>query len=225
MTAGFRRLPRSFFEGPDVVQIARALVGKYVFTQLDGSLTGGRIVETEAYNGRTDKACHAFLKRTRRTEIMYEQGGLAYVYLCYGIHEMFNIVTNKQGLADAILIRALEPVVGHETMAFRRGGDKGFKLTAGPGNVTKALGINRTHLGTSLSDSQEIWLAEGVDDLPSVDIAVDRRVGVDYAEEDALLPWRFFAKGSKWISKPMQKDASSRFDIQRPGTMDSGAEK
>ena len=220
----YRRLNRSFYERDDVVQIARDLVGKFVFTHFSGSLTGGRITETEAYNGRTDKACHAFLKRTKRTEIMYHGGGLAYVYLCYGIHEMLNIVTNREGLADAILVRAIEPIAGRDIMEQRRGGAKGYKLTAGPGNVTKSLGINRSQMGVSFVDSDEIWLAE-TDLSQPVELVVDRRVGVDYAEEDALLPWRFFEEGSKWISKPKQKDAASRLDIKRPRSVDQSPKK
>ena len=220
-----RRLPIDFYEQDDVVRIARDLIGKFVFTRVAGQVTGGRITETEAYNGRNDKACHAFLRRTKRTEVMYGPGGTAYIYLCYGIHEMLNIVTNREGLADAILVRAIEPLTGTDVMEERRGGPKGFKLTSGPGNVTKALAIDRSHLGASFVRSDEIWICEGPGGPAAMEIEVDRRVGVDYAEEDALLPWRFFVRDSKWISKPKQKDATSRFRIQGPGSVDQGVER
>ena len=203
--ASLPRLPLSFYTRNDVVQIARELVGKYVFTRFDGLLTGGRIVETEAYCGQTDKACHAFLKRTKRTEIMYQTGGIAYIYLCYGIHHLFNIVTNQAGLADAVLVRAIEPVVGLDVMMERRGGDKKYALTRGPGSFGQALGFHKSQTGTSLIDSAEMWLAEDSKD-PIPEWVADRRVGVDYAQEDALLPWRFFEKDSRWVSKKVQKE-------------------
>lgn len=198
------RLSLDFYTRNDVVQIARDLVGKYVFTCFGDQFTGGKIVETEAYSGRFDKACHAFHKRTKRTEIMYQTGGVAYVYLCYGIHHMFNIVTNKEGLADAVLIRAIEPVIGLDVMINRRGGDKKYALTKGPGSLGQALGFHKSQTGTSLIGSDEMWLAENPEAQIS-EIETDRRVGVDYAQEDALLPWRFFEKDSKWVSKKVQK--------------------
>src|SRR5688572_17572419 len=104
------KLPKDFYLQPNVVQISRDLLGKFLYTQIDGILTGGMIVETEAYSGENDKACHAHLgRRTNRTEIMYAEGGVAYVYLIYGIYNLFNIITNVAGRADAVLIRAIEP--------------------------------------------------------------------------------------------------------------------
>ena len=200
-----RRLPLDFYTRADVVQIAKDLVGKYVFTSFDEVLTGGRIVETEAYSGRFDKACHAYTKRTRRTEVMYGEGGVAYVYLCYGIHHMFNIVTNQTGLADAVLVRAIQPVAGLSTIIKRRGGDKKYALTKGPGSTGQALGFHTTQTGTSLVNSDLMWLAHDPD-LGAPELVTDRRVGVDYAEADALLPWRFFEKDSKWVSKGVQKE-------------------
>lgn len=199
------RLPLDFYTREDVVQIARDLVGKLLFTRFDSILTGGLIVETEAYSGRSDKACHAYHKRTKRTEVMYSEGGVAYIYLCYGIHQMFNIVTNQEGLADAVLIRAIEPVTGLDMIEQRRGGDKKYALTKGPGSLGQALGFDRSQTGTSLIDSADMWLAESLVE-ETYEIEVDRRVGVDYAEEDALLPWRFFVKDSKWVSKGIQKE-------------------
>lgn len=191
------KLSKSFYTRDDVVEVARDLLGKYLCTDIDGVFTSGKIVETEAYNGRMDKACHAFLKRTKRTEIMYQEGGIAYVYLCYGIHHLFNIVTNVEGLADAVLVRALEPMEGVEAMQQRRGSKVPYKkLTAGPGTLSQALGIHKGLLGTDLAGNK-IWLAEGAQAL---EIETDVRIGIDYAGEDALLPWRFMIKDHPFVS-------------------------
>ena len=197
-------LSLAFYERDDVVQIARDLIGCYLITKIDGVLTAGLITETEAYNGRTDRACHAYGKRTKRTETLYQRPGVAYIYLCYGIHHLFNVVTNVEGKADAVLIRSIEPVMGQKEMELRRGGRKGYKLTSGPGSLSQALGIKTSMSRTSIIDSETIWIANKEENCP-FDIQVDRRVGVDYAGEDALLPWRFFIKGNKWVSKQMQK--------------------
>ena len=197
-----QKVSSGFYLQDDVVKIARDMLGKFLYTNVDGLVTGGRIVETEAYNGRCDKACHAFLKRTKRTNIMYEEGGLAYIYLCYGIHHMLNIVTNIKGLADAVLIRALQPREGIPHMLKRRSLQNPERLTSGPGNLGKALGINKTMNGSSFTKGTVIWLEEG----PSPrEIIADRRVGVGYAENDASLPWRFFDKSSNYISRKPQK--------------------
>jgi len=197
-TSDYVKIPKSFYQREDVVKIARELLGKYLFTKIDGVLTGGRIVETEAYNGRTDKASHAFQKRTKRTETMYQSGGIAYVYLCYGIHHLFNIVTNQTGLADAVLVRAVEPIVGMDTMFERYGGQK-TKVSDGPGKLSKALGITTHQNGTDLSGDM-IYLATHINEKRPK-IASDTRIGVGYAEEDALLPWRFYITENQWVSK------------------------
>lgn len=184
-----------------MVQISKDLLGMVLCTQFDGEpVTGGIITETEAYCGRNDKACHANGKRTERTEIMYGDGGQAYVYLCYGIHHLFNIVTNVEGLADAILVRAVEPVKGIERMLERRGADAlSPKLTAGPGRLSQALGIRTDHYGTDLTGSS-IWIENGSKQLIESDIQSSPRIGVDYAGEDAKRPWRFFIRESQWVS-------------------------
>lgn len=195
------KLPRCFYIGPDVVKIARDLLGKYIFTNINGNVTAGKIVETEAYNGRTDKACHAFMKRTKRTEVMYDQGGQAYIYLCYGIHHLFNIVSNEQGMADAVLIRGIEPVIGVEHMFERRSIQMKQQLTSGPGKLSQALGIHTAYSGEDLVFSDRIWLAERQNKMDrAIEIESDVRIGVDYAQEDALLPWRFFIKGNRYVS-------------------------
>lgn len=200
-----KRLSRSFFEGDDVVSIASALLGKRLCSYIDGELTVGRIVETEAYAAVGDQACHAHLGRfTKRTKTMFEPGGTAYIYLCYGIHHLFNIVCNVKGTPDAVLIRAVEPLHGKEVMLRRRKMQKPKrKLTAGPGILSQALGITKKLNEENLCHSEELWVCREEDDfiLPqSGDIETGPRVGIDFAGEDAQLPWRFWIKGTKWKS-------------------------
>ncbi len=196
------KLPKSFYTRPNVVEIAQELLGKHVYTCIDGMLTGGMIVETEAYAGENDRACHAHLnRRTQRTEIMYHEGGVAYVYLVYGMYHLFNIITNERNRADAVLIRAIEPQEGIEEMILRRGFDHAKpNLTAGPGVLSIALGINKKHYGTDLT-SDTIWIEDKGFIIPDESIATGPRIGIDYAGEDASLPWRFWVKGNKWVSK------------------------
>lgn len=197
--SSYEKLPQSFYTGNDVVQIAKDLLGKYLFTNIDGNITGAKIVETEAYNGRVDKACHAYQKRTSRTETMYRNGGVAYVYLCYGIHHLFNVVTNREGMADAVLVRAVEPVHNIRLMQDRRGPKVAYKkLSAGPGTLSKAMGINKIHNEINLCEDV-IWLARSVTE-EKFDIVTDIRIGVDYAGEDALLPWRFYVEDNAFVS-------------------------
>ena len=198
----YPKLPRSFYQHHDVVELAQQLLGKFLCTNIDGEFTSGMITETEAYCGASDKACHAYPnKRTKRTEIMFGDGGFAYVYLCYGIHQMFNIVTNQKDSADAILIRGIEPVDGLAIIEQRRKMKASRKqISSGPGTVAKALGINTEHYGLDLLGDQ-IWVEDRGTHLDSTQILVGPRVGIDYAEEDALLPWRFRIKGNKYIGK------------------------
>ncbi|MFB0496235.1 DNA-3-methyladenine glycosylase [Mucilaginibacter sp. OAE612] len=197
------KLPESYYLGNDVVNISKDLLGKYLFTCIDGVTTGGYIVETEAYNGVVDKASHAFGNRlTPRTKTMFMQGGIAYVYLCYGIHEMFNIVTSSEGHPQAILIRAIQPTDGLEAMQVRRNMPV-LKptITAGPGSVAKALGISRNINAFSLQ-GDTIWLEDRGLHFPDNQIKAGPRIGVAYAAEDALLPYRFYVKGNIYVSKP-----------------------
>lgn len=195
-------LPDHFYQRDDVVQISRDLLGKVLCTEIEDSvLTAGIITETEAYRGRDDKACHAHGKRTKRTEIMYHEGGKAYVYLCYGIHHLFNIVTNTEGVADAILIRAIKPVEGGELMLKRRGKDQVKpELTAGPGRLSQSLGITTEYYGLDLTAKNSIWVEDRGHAVEPKDIKITPRIGVDYAGEDAKRPWRFFLKDSRWVS-------------------------
>lgn len=201
-----KKLDNSFYHRSDVVKIARELIGKILTTSFDGKLTAGRIVETEAYNGIHDKASHAWSgRRTDRTEIMYSPGGVAYVYLCYGIHHLFNVVTNKKDVPHAVLVRALEPLEGIGTMLERTGKRKlDQTLTRGPGNLSRALGIFKPHTGRSLL-SEEVWIGDDGTRPPKSAIGVSPRIGVDYAGPDAALPYRFFLLGNPYVSgKPAQ---------------------
>lgn len=198
-----RKLPLSFYQQSNVVQIARQLVGKVLCTCIDGrTLTSGIITETEAYCGRGDKACHANDgTRTDRTETMYQAGGIAYVYLCYGIHHLFNVVTNVQDKADAILIRSIKPLDGKDMMLERRELDQITpSLTAGPGRLTQALGITTDFDATSLAGNT-IWIEDHNNNFSESALVADTRIGVDYAGEDANLPWRFYPKESRWVSQ------------------------
>lgn len=197
------KLPESYYLGTDVVNIAKNLIGKYLFTRMDGLISGGYIVETEAYNGVIDKASHAYGNRlTPRTSIMFQQGGVAYIYLCYGIHEMLNIVTSVAGQPHAILIRAIQPTIGLDVMQARRNmAVIKPNITRGPGSVAKALGISRKINGISLQ-SDTLWVEDQGLTFPDEEIAAGPRIGVDYAGNDALLPYRFYVRGNVYVSKP-----------------------
>jgi len=196
-----QKLASEFYQRVDVLEISRELMGKIVVTRWNGKLTSGRIVECEAYAGPKDKASHAFGgRRTNRTEIMYAPGGVAYVYLCYGIHQMLNVVTNVKDTPHAILIRALEPVEGIKEMMRRTNKSIADNtLTRGPGNVCKALGIFTHHTGLSLR-SKELYIADDGFEYADSEIYRSPRIGVDYAGKDALLPYRFYVKGNPYIS-------------------------
>ena len=197
------KLPLSFYEREDVVLIARELLGKYLFTCIDGIISGGYIVEAEAYNGIIDRAAHSYGGRlTPRTKTMFEAGGIAYVYLCYGIHEMFNIVVSIESDPRAVLIRAVHPTEGIEAMLYRRNMlAVKSNITAGPGSVAQAFGIDRKLNGISLQ-SDMLWLEDRGLTFIDEQVAAVPRVGVAYAKEDALLPYRFFVEGDIYVSKP-----------------------
>jgi DNA-3-methyladenine glycosylase len=187
-----KRIAHNFYLRDDVVKISLELLGKVLCTEIGGLATKAIITETEAYAGETDKASHAYGgRRTKRTEPMYGDGGTAYVYLCYGIHHLFNVVTNKADVPHAVLIRAARPQGGIETMLTRRGKQQQDKsLLAGPGSLAKALGITTDLTGSSLSDGT-IWIEDHSISVSKSKISAGPRVGVDYAEEDAARPYRF----------------------------------
>ena len=196
-----KKLDQDFYLRKEVLQIAKELLGKVLVTCWEGVETSGRIVELEAYRGVKDKASHAYGgRRTERNESMYAAGGRAYIYLCYGIHHLVNVVTHQAGTPHAILIRALEPLSGIPVMLQRTGKSSGDpSLTRGPGNLSKAMGLQVAHDGFDLG-SQEFYIASDGWTLPSSRISRSPRIGVDYAGEDALLPYRFYIKGNPWVS-------------------------
>jgi DNA-3-methyladenine glycosylase len=198
-----KKLPKSFYQGTDVVSLSRQLIGKKLVSRFEGRRTSGMIVETEAYLGAIDRASHAYgMRRTKRTEVMYGEGGLIYVYLCYGIHYLFNVVVSPRDVPHAILIRALEPLEGIDTM-LERSGKKALNhsLTGGPGTLTRALGLTTAHTGLSLTGSSPVWIEPGESEVPEDQIIVSTRVGVAYAKHDALLPYRFQLRGNPYLSK------------------------
>jgi len=192
-------LPRDFYTRSDVVLIARELLGKYLVTQFDGRVTSGIICETEAYAGVTDKASHAFGgRRTLRTEIMYRTGGTAYIYLCYGMYSLFNIVTNRKDIPDAVLIRGIIPCDGLEHMLKRTGKTEIKKDSGtGPGKVSRLLGIHYSQTGLDLTrkpvkkNGSWVWLEDRGINIDRRKIVTGPRIGVHYAGKDALLPYRF----------------------------------
>lgn len=196
-----KKLPLSFYRRDNVLTIARELIGKILVTRWDGITTSGRIVECEAYAGVMDKASHAYGgRRTSRTEIMYAEGGYSYVYLCYGIHHLFNVVTHSKDIPHAILLRSLEPLKGVPEMLRRTGKKKAdHTLTRGPGNMAKALGIYKDQTGLLLN-GKEMFLADDGFRYKSSEIVTSPRIGVDYAGADALLPYRFYVKGNPYVS-------------------------
>ena len=197
-----KKLRASFYQRRNVVEIARELLGKIIITKWEGRITSGRIAETEAYAGKTDKASHAYGgRRAVRTEVMYAPGGVSYVYLCYGIHHLFNIVTSVKDEPHAVLIRGIEPMEGLTVMLNRTGKKEGDSTVgAGPGNLSRALGIQSIHSGIRLSGN-EIYIADDGYVLTESSIWVTPRIGVDYAGADALLPYRFSLRNSKGVSK------------------------
>jgi DNA-3-methyladenine glycosylase len=197
------KLPFSYYQNPDVLFLAKDLLGKVLYTQIDGVVTAGMITETEAYFGTQDKASHSYGgRRTNRTETMYAEGGISYVYLCYGIHNLFNIVTSARDEPHAVLVRAIEPLIGKKTIELRRNmAVAKAAISSGPGSAAKSLGIDRSFNEKDLT-GEEIWLEDHGIRYTDDEIAAAPRVGVAYAQEHALLPWRFFVKGNKYVSKP-----------------------
>jgi DNA-3-methyladenine glycosylase len=195
------KLDFAFYQRNNVLQIAKELLGKILVTKWDKVTTSVRIVETEAYAGIIDRASHAWgARRTKRNEIMYAHGGHAYVYLCYGIHHLFNVVTNIHEVPQAILIRAGEPLQGIDKMLKRTGKKKpDHTLTRGPGNLSKALGIATMHSGLSLVGTK-LFIAEDGFLYKKSEIIASPRIGVDYAGEHAFWDYRFYVKGNSYVS-------------------------
>ena len=197
-----KQLPKFFFDRPDVVQIAKELLGILVITSIEGKNTGGRIVETEAYVGLVDKASHSFNgRRTPKNEHMYCSPASSYIYICYGMHQMLNIVTNKKDIPDAILIRAIEPVLGMDIMLARSGKTTfDHTLTKGPGNVGKALGLTKANSGKDLMKGEIKLYQDDESNINTESIGISKRIGVESAGADGLLPYRFYIRGNKFVS-------------------------
>jgi DNA-3-methyladenine glycosylase len=196
-----RKLKRSFYTR-DVLIVARDLLGKILTREKNGTILKGRIVEVEAYDGRTDQAAHTYIGRTKRNEIMFNKGGYFYVYFTYGVHFCCNVVTGTEGEGTAVLIRAIEPLEGIEQMVLNRYGrltvrneKELYNLTSGPGKICQAFGIDRKDYGLDLT-KDEIFLldAAGISDS---EVIVTRRIGIKKSEE---LPWRFYIKDNPFIS-------------------------
>ncbi|NGX62729.1 MAG: putative 3-methyladenine DNA glycosylase [Candidatus Anoxychlamydiales bacterium] len=190
-----------FYLNSDVLDVGKNLLGKFIVTKIDDIVTGGMITETESYKGIEDKACHAYMgRKTSRNEAMFEKGGIAYIYLCYGMHSLLNVVTNKKDIPDAVLIRAIEPSVGIDLMLKRRNKTKlDRSVAAGPGSLTKALGITKKH-NFAFLNSDLLWIEDRNIKISSRGILCSKRIGIDYAEEYIDKPWRFRIKDSKWTS-------------------------
>jgi len=195
------KLPRSFYTHPDVVTVARRLLGQLLVVPSRAGRVSGIIVETEAYRGPEDRASHAYGgRRTARTEPMYARGGTAYVYFVYGMYYQFNVVTGPAGVPHAVLVRAVEPVEGLALMRRRRGGVALHGLTSGPGKLCIALGIDRRLDAADLLGDR-IWL-EARPPVPAEAIASGPRIGIDYAEGWVDRPWRFWVRDSPFVSRP-----------------------
>ncbi len=192
------KLPISYYQTNDVVYLAKDLLGKFLITNIEGLVTGGMIVETEAYAGIHDLASHAYGDRkTNRTRVMYREGGVSYIYLCYGIHHLFNVVTGKLDVPHAVLIRGIFPMFGLKTMIKRTGKNKAdYTISNGPGKLTKAMGISLLYNGALLTDDT-IWIEDRRIRIDPFNIQATRRIGVDYAGSDAFLPYRFLLNHKK----------------------------
>ena len=197
-----KKLQKGFYDRQDVIQIAKELLGKVVVTNLGGKITSGRIVETEAYVAITDKASHSFAgRRTPKNEHMYCKAGTAYIYICYGMHQMLNVVTNKKNIPDAVLIRAIEPIKGIDIM-LKRAGKLVFNntLSKGPGNVGKVLGISKQYSGINLLGEDIYIYVDDESNIPAELVGVSKRIGVESAGAAALLPYRFYIRGNRFVS-------------------------
>lgn len=199
----FQTLKRDFYTRADTLRVARELLGKrLVVPTPSGVRVSGRIVEVEAYLGAEDRAAHSYgSRRTRRTETMYAVGGTAYVFFVYGMHHQFNVVTGPAELPHAVLVRAVEPEEGSELMRERRPVSKERELTSGPGKLCRALGLDLTFDGEDLTAGGRVWLEETGVKLQPDEIASGPRIGVAYAAEDALKPWRFWVRDNVYVSR------------------------
>lgn len=196
-----RILPRSFYQ-QDGLQLARTLLGKVLLRRVGDQFTAGRIVETEAYLGEQDPAAHSYKGNTQRTRIQFGPGGYAYVYLIYGMHCCMNIVAAPEGVPHVVLLRALEPVVGLDWMEQRRHTHRTANLCSGPGKLCQAMAIDRSCYGMDLL-GEELWL-EDAPAVPEEQVAVSKRIHIDYAGKAADWPYRFCVADSPYLSAPAE---------------------
>lgn len=196
-----KKLAREFYTRDDTIQVTRDLLGATLVVPTEtGARVSAMIVETEAYLGAEDKAAHSYgNRRTKRTETMFATGGTAYIFFIYGMYFQFNVVVGKVGVPHAVLIRAVEPLENIEIMRERRGTMKDANLTSGPGKLCIALGIDKTFNNENLL-GEKVWLEEGRK-ISDGEIASGKRVGIDYAEEYAEKPWRFWLKENLFVSR------------------------
>ena len=199
-------LPQSYYQRSDILMLSRDLLGKIIISRINGETTAGRIVETEAYRAPEDRGSHAYgNKKTQRTETVFRKGGHTYIYLCYGIHHLCNVVSGGEGIAHAILIRAIEPIDGIEVMHKRRGIKKpDYNLTNGPGKWTQAMGITTSSNNIKYYAKKSPIQIHDADPIPESEIISSPRVGIAYAQAWAHMPWRYRIKNNKWTSKPDQ---------------------
>lgn len=198
-------LPRSYYLSEDVVGLSKDLLGKHLISNVNGKKSSGIIVETEAYRAPDDKACHAYAnKKTPRTETMFAIGGTSYVYICYGIHNLFNVVTGPKDIAHAILIRAIEPIEGKTMMEKRRKMSIDRKESCnGPGKFTRCMNITKEQNGINLTSKKSaLWIEDHGLKMSANEIIEGPRVGMATAEECSHWPWRFRIKNNPWTSKP-----------------------
>lgn len=196
-----KKLPREFYTRP-VLKVAQELLGKILIKKERNKILAGKIVEVEAYDGLIDEASHSFRGKTKRNEVMFRKGGYFYVYFTYGVHHCCNVVTGKEGHGAAVLIRSIEPLTGIETMAMRRFGRRKItekelvNLANGPGKICQAFAFDRTHSGLDLTGDKVFIIDAPV--LKKSEIGISKRIGISKSTE---LPWRFFIKESKFLSR------------------------
>jgi DNA-3-methyladenine glycosylase len=203
----FEPLPRSFYARP-VLRVARDVIGKTLVHVTPRGILAGRIVEAEAYRGPQDRAAHSWGgRRTARTEVMFGPPGIAYVFFVYGMHWHLNLVTTREGAPHAVLLRAIEPLAGTELMAKARGLEaRNVNLCNGPGKLCQAFGVGRQHYGVDLTTGK-LFLSDAV--APRGKLGSSARIGVDYAEDWAEKPWRFFELENRWVSRGRPSRAKS----------------
>ncbi len=196
-------IPKDYYQSTNVCNLAKHLLGKIIISRIDNKFCSAIISETEAYQGPHDRASHSYNnRRTPRNNTMYLEGGRAYIYICYGMHHLFNVVTAPENIAHAILIRAVDPIEGVEYMLKRRSLIKmESRVTKGPGALSVALGINKTLDGIELwNNSSPLQIHDDGVIIDKIDIGVSPRIGVESSGEAAFYPWRYFIKSSRYVS-------------------------